>query len=293
MVEAGVAMDSDTVVVDNGNTDGISASENISLGNKKLPNLALDINKEKECITETPFGPWMLVRKIPRNKDREVQKEGNSKFDSGNKKGQSLILSPTNPSGSRFNALVEDDSGELVEGNISQSTDTLHEGNLKENSESTEVGPSGGKKEINKETRIRNQFGGKNPQSHGPKNVVGPVKPKMVRGEASNAGNGPKLSNNAKHLALQSKPTLLQPRSGDTKLDKGLLNLMKALEHSGADFMDRVATKVYLPSNEALALIQRQKESIKEAVPPDLSSNWVQIDTVMDKEPNPTLGDCN
>ncbi|KAK7268770.1 hypothetical protein RIF29_21478 [Crotalaria pallida] len=249
---AGTAMDSGTVVVSNGNMNGLKEGENSSAENIELPDAALSINEDRENVKENPFGPWMLVKRFPRNRERGGQKGGVSRGDLAGKKGQFMIAGSSNNSGSHFNALIENENGELIEGNIPQGTCTLHEVKQKEINEVNEVGPSG-------------------------------------RSASPNAESGPLASKALRTPSLQQSPVPVHNPKMDAGLDKEIVSRMKMIQQEGVDFISRMATKVYLPSNEAFALIQHQNERSLKEVPPDLTLGSKQQDTTMGEELHPMI----
>ncbi|KAK7277004.1 hypothetical protein RIF29_18153 [Crotalaria pallida] len=180
---------SGTVEGSNGVVSVHEEIEIISHENHTIPEESQIANNGKDLVNENPFGPWMLVKRPPRLRDRGGQKGGGIKVNIGSKKGQPLIADSPKMSGSRFNSLVEEDNGDKIEGVNSLSTCMLHEENIKGRSVVTVVKDVEKKNEVVKEHRIRNPAGGKNPQNRGPKNTIGPVKSVSKKVETSSSGS--------------------------------------------------------------------------------------------------------
>ncbi|KAK7290137.1 hypothetical protein RIF29_04346 [Crotalaria pallida] len=259
-------------------------SKNSSRENKEIPEIDPSAINANEIVMEKSFGPWILVKRIPSSKDRGVQKGGNNKIDSGYRKNQSLSDEPSNVFGSRFNALVEEEKGDLVVGNIAHDICTLHEGKSKEIIEVNEVGTVGGKKEVIRDTKVRDSSRDKNPQIRGPKGVVCPIKNKSGHGEASKATSSSVMTSTKKIQSMQTRTDSVQARKADSGKEKEILARMKVLEKEGEGILNRFATKVYLPCKEAIALVHIQNDSIEKAVPLDILTNTIQHATRMEED---------
>ncbi|KAK7268601.1 hypothetical protein RIF29_21302 [Crotalaria pallida] len=284
--EADTAMDSDTAVVVSGNVEANKESEIISPGDKKIPDMSQSVNGEKEKIMENPFGPWMLVKRFPRNKERGGQRGNNSRGDSGNRNGQAVPADTPKSSGSRFNALIEEEEGNLVEGIITEEACMLHGENAKENRGVIDVGPVGSKKEVLKEIRVRNNIGGKNPQNRGPRSSSGPFKTKS-RGESSNSVTTVQVLNPPK--TIDTPPTIEQTKNNKSNLglEKEIMARMRILEKNGGDFLSRFATSVHLPSKEEIAIVHSLNIPNRKEVPPDLNSSDGHQTSIMEEDTQP------
>ncbi|KAK7260045.1 hypothetical protein RIF29_25767 [Crotalaria pallida] len=209
---------SDTVVVTNGSYEIPKESANVQeKKNNTNPDMNPSIDEDKEQIKENPFGPWMLVKRFPKNRERGGQKGGNSKVDHAIKKGQSVNMASSNNNGSRFNALIEINNGEVMEGITQHDTCVLHEENPKENNMVIVAGPSIEKKEIPKDFKARNLSGGKNHQNRGPKAQTSISKPKAGRGEPSPPGN-PLTMLICPSKSIQAAPKHMQHGNADSGL---------------------------------------------------------------------------
>ncbi|KAK7275492.1 hypothetical protein RIF29_16611 [Crotalaria pallida] len=247
--------------------------------NKRITNLASNINKVTADTVENPFGPWMLVKKFPKNKERLGQRGGTSRMDTIGRKNHSMVAG----SGSRFVALIEDEEGNINEENISHDG-TLHEAVMEKIPDSNkEKNPMREKAANIKEIKIRNHAGGKNQQVRGPKTNVGQTKDRSGRDFVNQmVGRGPTSSPvhlGNKEDAFSGNTT---SRKNFTQTEKDILSRMKYMEQAGGDFISKVGTCVYLPSKEAHDLIFKQEVFNKENKPPDLTTNAALCDSSME-----------
>ncbi|KAK7266988.1 hypothetical protein RIF29_19650 [Crotalaria pallida] len=100
-----VATNTETVEIPTAHGDeGNKESAIIVQDSNKVTDLAPSNNVAITDNVETPFGPWIFVKRYPKNKERLVKRGGNLNVEHAGKRNQTM-----NAGGSRFITLIEDE----------------------------------------------------------------------------------------------------------------------------------------------------------------------------------------
>ncbi|KAK7244269.1 hypothetical protein RIF29_39088 [Crotalaria pallida] len=230
-------------------------------GNDGNGNL-MDGNNEKDMIEEnppnsnqnilgsdpegvdSPFGPWMLVHKLPKFKGKGILRDGIRK------KGDNENISPNILSGSRFIALNNEQDSSIDGAMDNQVARGPFKKDLNADSNVTYSSNGRGKDVILQTQRISNPAAGKNSQ-------LKPLQPKGLGAKAQ-----PKSKSNATastkgilvHPSSLVQPSPSFPKSDDNasvsmkERERVILLQMKDMESRGVNSLDQVSTRIYFSS---------------------------------------------
>ncbi|KAK7245168.1 hypothetical protein RIF29_40003 [Crotalaria pallida] len=253
---------------------------------RDIPGKASAVSKEKA----NPFGPWMLVQRANRRKERSSTNQHGSLSLGGMKGGKKF-----QDDRGRFDVLANDDEDScMMDQNIS--TDgavNVHEETVVESAENKEVGHIQVKKShANKETRVRNNAGGKNPQSSRGKLVLGQPLEKLSKSSMKKP-NGPakylKEKEVIPEIKSQNSPTQYRGskeyKASMKAKELEMLQRMKYYEKITGHVINDVATQTYIPGKNAINFAHQVASSSGNITnflkPPDphLSSTCMEIES--------------
>ncbi|KAK7251120.1 hypothetical protein RIF29_34046 [Crotalaria pallida] len=190
-----------------------------------------------EINDSSPFGPWMLVRGIPRMKGKGFDREG---IKNGSNKE---ILSPNIKVGSRFNVLETEDAGCEVEDLNVQNSNAMKEPCNLDTAQMKDKAK--GNFGISHAVKIRNSKGGKNPQSK-QASIAQPKNNPEIKNQPSMNHTHP---SKAQGSIIEAPSSSSKPdRSLMKEIEKQVLLRMKDLERNNPNLLDKVATQVHYSS---------------------------------------------
>ncbi|KAK7257943.1 hypothetical protein RIF29_32280 [Crotalaria pallida] len=218
-----------------------------------------------------PFGPWMLVKRHARKKERALQKQNGSSIMGGIKGVQHV------PERGKFDALNYEEEVALAAGPDDSARDTqvsLHE-EVYENQHSKHVvgNPKRVTSQAHKEVKVRNFQAGKNQQlTRGIKVLMQPAKATAKQPRQSTI-NKESVAKNIITVeapsAMDGQHNLKQYRGSKEykeamkAKEEEVMRLMKFYEKSKGLVIHDFATQTYLPEKEAIEFAQRNASSSK------------------------------
>ncbi|KAK7260498.1 hypothetical protein RIF29_26595 [Crotalaria pallida] len=235
------------------------------------------IAAEKETLDTqsktNPFGPWMLVKRPARKKERLGQKQNGSSMLGGNKGIQRAFVK------GKFDALIyeeEDNSAAGHDDTMMNVHDSI-QGSVNDLQRENHVmgHPKRANTSTHKEVRTRSALAGKNPQQHrGNKEwALGSVKPqrsmtknKTVTEDSKCIVEAP-LANDGQHESKQYKGSKEYKEAMKAK-EREALHLMKIYEKSKGLVLPDFAIQTYLPEKEAINFAHQFASSSKNLNPP-------------------------